>query len=175
MSIFLETKRVSIKEPALDYLEEAFTLDSDPEVMRFMGGARDIAATRQWMEKNIQHQEKHGFGFGFVYDKESGVFLGRAGILYLSYDETQPDIEVACRLHKIFWGKGYGVEIVRALLKWSFEHLSVDRVIATVHPKNDRSRGVVNKIGMDYVGKHKYLEYDEIMDRYEILKKNCNC
>jgi len=168
MSIFLETKRLIIKTPSLEYLNEAFLLDSDPTVMNFMGGPRSMKSAREWLEKSIGHQERNGFGFGLVFEKETGLFVGRAGLFYLAYDENQPDIEIGYRLHKAFWGKGYATELAKALINWGFEHLSVNKLVAVINPKNTHSRHVLEKAGMHYVGKSKY--YDDEVDRYEILK-----
>jgi [ribosomal protein S5]-alanine N-acetyltransferase len=168
MSIFLETERLIIKTPSLEYLHEAFLLDSDPNVMYFMGGPRTLESTREWLEKNIRHQERNGFGFGLVFEKETSQFIGRAGLLYLAYDENQTDIEIGYRLHEVFWGKGYATELVKALIKWGFENLSVNKLVAVIKPDNHRSRNVLEKSGLCYVGKSKY--YDDEVDRYEISK-----
>ena len=52
------------------------------------------------LEKAIAHHAKHGFSLGCVFEKESGQFVGRTGLIYLAYDNTQPDIEVAYALVK---------------------------------------------------------------------------
>jgi RimJ/RimL family protein N-acetyltransferase len=97
------------------------------------------------------------------------LFIGRAGLLYFAYDENQSDIEIGYRLHKDFWGKGYGTELVKALINWGFEHLSVNKLVAVINPDNIRSRRVLEKSGMHYVGKCQY--YEDEVDRYEILKQ----
>ncbi len=168
MKIFLESERLIIKKPSLDQLAEAFSIDSDPEIMHYMGGARTEDSIRAWLEKNIQHQKKHSFGFGFVYEKETGQCIGRAGLLYLAYDDTQPDIEIGYRLHQSSWNKGYATELVKALIQWGFSNLSVNKLVAVINPKNERSRRVLEKVGMCYVGKDRY--YDKEVERYEILK-----
>jgi [ribosomal protein S5]-alanine N-acetyltransferase len=168
MKIFLETQRLIIKEPSLNQLEQAFSLDSDSEVMYYVGGARTKESTLEWLEKNIQHQNNNGFGFGFVYEKETERFIGRAGLLYLAYDDTQPDIEVGYRLHKQYWGQGYATELTKALIEWGFDNLTVSRLVAVINPKNIRSRRVLEKAGMSYVGKSIYNNAE--VNRYEISK-----
>lgn len=168
MSTFLETERLIFKAPSMGYLNEAYLLDADPQVMEFMGGTRTFQSVQEWLEKNTRHQEKHGFGFGFVFEKETSIFIGRAGILYLAYDETQPELEIVYRLHRAFWDKGYGTEIAQGLIKWGFENLSINKLVATAHPENKRSCHVIQKVGMHYVGKH--IEYEKECNRYEITQ-----
>lgn len=170
MKIFLETARLIIREPSWDQLDEAFAIDSDPEVMYYVSKPRTLDKVREWLDKNIQHQNKHGFSFGFVYEKETGKCIGRAGLLYLAYDDTQPDIEIGYRLYKSSWGKGYATELARALIKWGFENLPVDKIVAVIDPQNGKSRRVLEKANMHYAGKTLY--YDMEVDRYEILKGN---
>ncbi len=51
-------------------------------------------------------------------------------------NDAQPDIEVGYILHKQFWNKGYATELATSFLAWGFQHLTVDKLIATVHPDN---------------------------------------
>ena len=95
MSLFLETKRLILKSPELADFENLYALQSDSDVMQYVGqGVRAHAEVMTGLEKAIAHQEKYGFSLGTVYEKESGDFVGRAGLIYLAYDDTKPDIEV---------------------------------------------------------------------------------
>lgn len=93
MTIFLETKRLIIKAPEFDDIDKIYMLDSDPEVMRYIGNGlpRSKEESLRWYEKSVKHFEKYGFSFGLVFEKESGEFVGRAGINYNAYDDSQPE------------------------------------------------------------------------------------
>src|SRR5690242_20383272 len=92
--IFLETKRLVIYQPAMEDFEEQCRLQSDVEVMIYVGsGARDQDDVYHGLVSAIEHQEKYGFSLGSIYEKETGNFIGRAGLIHLCFDETQPDIE----------------------------------------------------------------------------------
>lgn len=92
------------------------------------------------------HFNKHGFTFGVVFEKEIGNFIGRAGLMYLDYDDTQPEIEIGYRLLKSHWGKGYGTELAKGIIDWGFKHLNVEKLIAIIDPQNEKSRqGYKNK------------------------------
>jgi len=168
--ILLETKRLIVKSPSLDALEEIYALYSDPEVMRYYGGcgAKTYEETQTFMSKMISHQNKHNFSSGNVYEKESALFIGRAGLIYLEMNDDQPEIEVGYILHKQFWNKGYATELAKAFLEWGFSNLPITKLVATVHYENTGSRHVLEKIGMHYVGKLHC--YNAEMAKYEILK-----
>jgi [ribosomal protein S5]-alanine N-acetyltransferase len=169
MTTFLETKRLIINKPDFSDIEDLYVLQSDPDVMQYIGqGVRSRDEVLSGLEKAINHQAKHGFSLGSVYEKDTGKFIGRAGLIYLAYDDAQPDIEVGYALIKAAWGKGYATELAKALIDWGFKHLAVEKMIAVTHPKNDRSRHVVEKANMHYVGLA--YHWNNQVARYEILK-----
>lgn len=169
MSIFIETKRLIIKVPQPSDTENLYALQSDADVMQYIGnGVRSREEVLSGTEKAINHQQKWGFSLGCVYEKESNLFIGRAGLIYLAYDDTQPDIEVGYALIKTAWGKGYATELAKALIQWGFKHLPVKRLVAVINPKNNRSRHVLEKANMNYVGIAHYWNSDVAL--YEIVR-----
>lgn len=165
----LETKRLIVKPTSLDNFENVYALLSDPEVMRYVGrGVKTREETQESLEKMIRHKEKHGFSFGDVYEKDTGLFVGRAGLIYLEMKDDQPDIEVGYTLHKQFWKKGYATELAKAFLDWGFKNLPVNKLVAVIRPENEESRRVLEKSAMHYVGRVNC--YDTDVAKYEIFK-----
>lgn len=168
-NIFLETERLIIKTPELTDFDDLYALESDTDVMQYVGqGVRTSAEVTSGLDKAITHQKKYGFSLGCVYEKETGVFIGRAGLIYLAYDDTQPDIEVGYMLAKSAWGKGYAIELARALIHWGFQHLPVTKLVAVINPNNDRSRRVLEKAKMCYIGRSTYWNSEVAL--YDIHK-----
>lgn len=171
MTIFLETKRLIINVPEPSDFEDYYLHQSDPEVMKYIAsGARTFEEVKVHLDKVIEHYQKHGFTLGTVTSKENGKFIGQAGLIYLAYQDNQPDIEIGYRLTKENWHKGYALELCSALIKWGFQHLSVNKLVAIIHPKNDASRRVLEKAGMHYIGLGHY--HDHEVARYEIDKNS---
>lgn len=154
MNIFIETPRLIIKPPNWIDFEAYHGLLSDPEVMRYIGkGIRTREETQENLQNQINHFNKHDFSLGFVYEKQTGLFVGRAGLVYLEMKDDQPDIEIGYALHQQFWNKGYGVELVKACIHWGFQHLPIKQLLAVIHPDNERSRKVLERAGMHYWGR----------------------
>lgn len=173
--ILLETKRLIVKSTSLDNLENVYALYSDPDVMRYVGrGVKTYEESLEAIKEIIQHQGKHGFSSGDVYEKETGLYVGRAGLIYLEMKDNQPDIEVGYILHKQFWNKGYATELAKAFLEWVFKNLLVNKLVAVVPLENTRSRHVLEKVGMSYVGNIRYGSnvhcFANEIAKYEILK-----
>ena len=175
MSIFLETPRLILKFLSWADLDYLIALRADPEVMRYIGypNPGEIQTPEQverFLKGAIDYQEKYGFGFCAVFEKNSDAFVGQAGLFHIGYDDEQPEIEIAYRLHKQFWGKGYATELVRALIQWGFTHLIISRLVAFAYPENIRSRHVLEKVGMTETGKVRYG--NEELTCYEIYKSD---
>ncbi|MBA2657334.1 MAG: GNAT family N-acetyltransferase [Tatlockia sp.] len=173
MGIFLETERLILKTAELSDLDRLVTLRSDFEVMENTGygGTQTKEEVRQYLYFAISYQEKHGMGFCLAFEKESGNFIGEAGLFHLLFNDAQPEVEIGYHLYKKFWGKGYGTELVKALIQWGFEHLSVNKLIASTYPNNIASQKILKKSGFDCRSK-KQLPNGEELIWYEIYKND---
>lgn len=148
MSRFIETSRLYINVPTQSDIDSWENLHTDSECMKFLGGPRDHNTILRWLETDIAHFKKHGFGLGSVFEKEKHLFVGRAGLIHLHYDEKQKEIEIGYILQKNNWKKGYATELVKTLIEWGFSHLTVNRLVALTKPENIQSRCVLEKAGM---------------------------
>ena len=173
MSIFLETKRLVLRAPVLSDLDELVTLRSDFEVMKYTGegGAQTKEQVQDYLNFALSYQKKHSMGFYLVFEKESGCFVGEAGLFHLLFDDTQPEIEVSYHLHKKFWGKGYATELTKALVHWGFQHLLINKLVAATYPNQTASQKVLQKSGFDFRGKKQTSDGTELF-WYEIYKSD---
>ena len=88
-----------------------------------------------------------GYGFWAAIEKVAGAFLGW---FHLRPDEGAPvdQPELGCRLRRSAWGKGYGTEGSRALIRTGFAELGARRVVAVTDGEHRASRRVMAKAGM---------------------------
>ncbi|HAU0262644.1 TPA: GNAT family N-acetyltransferase [Legionella pneumophila] len=173
MSIFLETERLFLRAPELSDLDTLVTLRSDFEIMKYTGegGAQTKEQVRDYLNFALSYQKKHGLGFYLVFEKESGHFVGEAGLFHLLFDDTQPEIEINYHLHKKFWGKGYATELTKALVRWGFQHLLINKLVAATYPNQTASQKVLQKSGFDFRGKKQTSDGTELF-WYEIYKSD---
>ncbi len=93
--------------------------------------------------------EATGFGFLAVERRSDGAFLGAAGLMVLEPDDPlAPGVEIGWRFAKSAWGFGYASEAARALLADGFERLGLTEIVAYTAETNQRSRAVMERIGM---------------------------
>jgi len=124
----------------------------DPEVT-WDGIARSREQSADMLRGRIEHWRRHGFGTWTVIARVTGDLLGTGGLQHL--EDTQ-DVEVAYYLSRRGWGRGLGTEIAREALRYGFEELGLDRIVAVVRPENTASQKVLAKSGLrfDHDGNH---------------------
>jgi RimJ/RimL family protein N-acetyltransferase len=69
---------------------------------------------------------------------------------------AQPTVEIGWRLARAHWGKGLATEGARAVVRYAFETLGLQEIIAITVPANIRSRRVMKKIGMQFMPGHEF-------------------
>ncbi|STX50944.1 GNAT family acetyltransferase [Legionella busanensis] len=170
MTIILETKRLVLKTMTAKDLACLFNLRSNPRVMKFIGNGKvqKKEQVKEFIKLAPNYFKEYGLGFFNAFKKENGSFIGQAGLFHLGFDVNQPEIELAYRLLPEYWHQGYATELATALIKWGFNEKKLKRIIAMVHPENERSRRVLEKSGMSYLGMINFRE--ERNPCYEIKK-----
>ncbi len=94
------------------------------------------------------HWEQYGYGNWGLLPPGASDIIGWAGLQFLpELDET----EVGFLLSPEYWGKGYATEAALTALRFGFERVRLDHIIALVHPDNRASQRVIQKCGMTYL------------------------
>lgn len=145
----IETDRLTMRGFTSDDLDRLAAILGDPEVMRYMPGGKPYSRERaEAVLRNILgHWEQHGFGWWAIDYKVDGQLMGWCG---LGHVEELSEVEVAYLFDRPYWGKGIATETAYASLRYGFDELELERVIALAHMENRASQRVMEKIGMVY-------------------------
>ena len=145
----LRTERLLLRPWREHDAEAMAAINRDPEVARHLNRPVDPGAllgdvTRRW--------ERHGFGFWALESREpdtAGALLGFAGVAYPDYI---PDLagrpDLGWRLARAAWGRGLATEATHAALDDAATRLGLRDLIAVIHPDNERSRRLADRLGM---------------------------
>ena len=144
----LRTQRLVLRGWRDGDLDAFAAMQADPQVAEWLGGtpqARDDA----WrtMALFAGHWVLKGCGQWVLEDRDSGGFVGRAG---LWCPEGWPGVEVGWALVSHSWGQGLATEAGAAALAWAFDQLGLDQVVSVTLPGNTRSRAVMERLGLTY-------------------------
>ena len=150
----LQTERLTLVPLADEHLECEVELDSDPEVMRYLSGR---ASTREEVEASharrlaaAQKVDGLGFWIGLVDDEFVGWWT-----LQPAHGPDQPDdpgvADLGYRLLPRHWRKGLATAGARELVRYGFDDVGLDRIIAQTLSVNAGSRAVMKRSGLTYV------------------------
>ena len=151
---YLLTPRVRLRQYEPEDFERLVDLNSDPEVVRYVGGkplSRD--EVRYGVERTLMYRERFGGRLGvFTAERrEDGAFMGW---FLLRPDRDRLDdvahLEFGYRLKKAFWGQGYATEVSRALVAKAFDELGAESVWAQALEANAASVRVMVKCGLTF-------------------------
>ena len=152
MRILLETPRLIIRQFTEDDAGRLFRLNSDPEVMRYLGRPPSFEVLRdQIIPFHLGVYERFDrLGTWAAERAGSGEFLGwfhfRPGP-----DGDITNIDLGYRLRRPAWGRGYATEGSLALIDMGFTSLGVRRVFGHTMTDNAASRRVLGKCGLTLV------------------------
>ncbi|AZN40391.1 GNAT family N-acetyltransferase [Paenibacillus albus] len=148
MELRLETDRLFLRLFEASDAESVQTLAGDAEVARTtlaIPHPYPDGAAEAWIERiRTAYQEGKIYSLAIV-PKESGSVIGCV-TLRVSKSDNKGDL--AYWVGRPFWGQGYATEAAKALLKFGFEDLNLNRVVAAAMTNNPASYTVMQKIGM---------------------------
>ncbi len=141
------TPRLLAERLRPEHYADLLRMHQDPVQMALLGGVRDEAQTRDYLEKNLAHWEAHGFGVWILRDRASALVAGRALLRHVVLEGVD-DVEVGYSLDPACWGRGLATEIAAACLEHARNDLRLTTVVALTTAPNTRSRRVLEKVGM---------------------------
>ncbi|SEL18072.1 GNAT family N-acetyltransferase [Streptacidiphilus jiangxiensis] len=153
--ITLTTERLVLRPSTEDDLEPLAALNTDPEVMRYIGDGSvpplDHRRTSESIARARQYWDDHGHGLLLVVERETDQVTGWVALLEPAFlPEVLPAVEIGWRLARRFWGQGYATEAATALQAYGFDNCGLDRLVSIRHVDNDRSRRVMEKLGLTH-------------------------
>ena len=147
----LETPRLWLRMMQLSDLDNLLKIFGDPKVMASFGGATFTSEQMErWMQRNIEHQNLHGYGLFSVILKPEGLLFGDCGLEHMKVDGDQAT-ELGYDFRSDYWDQGFATEAATAVRDYAFNVLILPRLISLIRVGNAASKRVSGKIGMRFV------------------------
>ena len=146
----LRTERLLLRRWRESDLEPWAAMNADPEVREHLGGV----ITREQSDASVAaftaEFDERGYGWWAIEVRETGEFIGFAGL-----DDVEPTVpftgvEIGWRLARSSWGHGYATEAARATLTFGFETCDLPEILAITTAGNHRSQAVMRRLGMTH-------------------------
>ena len=171
--IQLETERLKLRAWQKSDLEPFAQLNTNKDVMRYFPSVLTREQSDALADKFQHLILEHGWGFWAVELKETGEFIGFTGL------NAQPEqfifspcVEIGWRLAKAYWHQGYATEATKACLKFAFQTLNLNEIVAFTSLQNKPSEQLMQRLGMQamYEFNHPALTQESPLSRHILYK-----
>jgi 3-dehydroquinate dehydratase/shikimate dehydrogenase len=147
-AITLRTERLLLREWRESDREPFAAMNADPRVMEHFPRTSTREESEAFFDRIVARLEDQGFGLWAVEVAGVAPFIGFVGLNPADTVLGRPVLEVGWRLDAEHWGHGYATEGGRASLAHAFEVLGQDEVVSFTTTRNERSRHVMEKLGL---------------------------
>jgi ribosomal-protein-alanine N-acetyltransferase len=148
----LTTERLLLRQIQPEDAEDLFATFGDEEVMEFYGHPvhKSVDDSRELIRQQ-QHwyAQREGIRWGITLKGNEKV-IGSCG-LYL-FDRESRRAETGYELNRAYWRQGIISEALSAVLTYAFNELELNRIEAVVGGGNERSAGLLSKLGFSHEG-----------------------
>src|SRR5262245_45696451 len=166
----IETERLALCPVVTDDIDELHRLWIDPGVRKFLWDDQVIPRETAVavVESSIDSFAAHGFGLWAICFKNDPGLIGFGGLRLFTEDggentedggentedgSEKAEVELLYGVAPENWGKGIAPEAARAVLRYGFEELNLERIYAGADPPNAASFRVIEKLGMKFARK----------------------
>ena len=149
----IETNRLILRKFELTDAEEMYSnWANDDNVTRYITWAthKNIEETKKVVEGYVNESARDDYYHWAIVQKDANELLGSIGAFRL-YEDIKT-FEIGYCIGKKFWNKGITTEAMKALIKFFFEEVGVNRIEARHDTKNPSSGAVMIKSGLKFEG-----------------------
>lgn len=149
----IETERLRLRQLQLgDVYEYYERLFGDGEVTQYMNfdPHQTIMESLESVQAKLKRYEDGDFYCWGVELKEEGGLMGLVELVRL--DQQANTCSFVYMLGCNYWNQGYGTELLKAVFRFAFEELEVERILADHMSKNVASGKAMAKAGMKHIG-----------------------
>ena len=160
----LTTERLLLRKMLPTDAADMYEYASLSEVTRYLlwDPHPDIEYTKRYLTY-LQGRYKAGEFYDFsVICREENKMIGTCG--FVRFDTANESAEVGYVFNPSYHGMGYATEALRAVMDFGFSQLGLHRIEARFMKDNHKSRGVMEKCGMQFEGIHRHMLF--IKGRY---------
>ncbi len=147
----LESGRIVLRDWVDADLEPFARLNADPVFRRYFPSVQSREQS-DGVARRLRDDGHHSsMTFWPIEIPGLARFAGYAGLIQTSFEAPfTPCVEIGWGLDPAFWGQGYATEAARAVLRYGFETLVLNEIVALTATINTPSRRVMERLGMHH-------------------------
>jgi RimJ/RimL family protein N-acetyltransferase len=144
----IASSRLILRELIVTDTPFILELLNDGDFYRYIGdrGIRTLAQAQEYIQQGpAVSYARYGHGLYLVERKEDGACLGICGLIKR---DTLEQVDIGYAFLPQYRGQGYAIEAAQAALADGKSRLGIGQVVAIVTPGNERSIGLLAKLGL---------------------------
>lgn len=146
----LETQRLILRSWRAEDRAPFAAICADSRVMATLGPVMTRTESDALLSRVEGIEAEHGHTFWALERKHDAALIGWCGVIRGNAGPVEGKAEIGWRLAYEAWGRGFATEAARASLDWLFANLPDQSAWAITHAGNQRSRAVMERLGMRY-------------------------
>jgi len=158
----IETDRLILRPMNEKDIEGMHRIFTDKNVMKsFDLQSFSREQMKEWVDRNLDHQNKYGYGLFSVIRKSNQELIGDCGLEHTDFEE-KPCVEIGYDFLSRYWNQGYATEAAKAVKEYAIEELNIDSktLCSFIRKNNTASQRVSEKIGMQRIKEYKAANID---------------
>ena len=148
----IETERLLLRRMEMRDARDLFAYSRDEEVARYVlwEAQKNVSESRAYIKFMLRKYRAGDPASWCIVHKDEGRVVGTIG--YMWFQPENNAAEVGYSLARDCWNQGYMTEALRAVLRYSFEEMAINRIEAQHEVGNPASGAVMRKCGMRHEG-----------------------
>ena len=163
--IMIETNRLILRLMNENDIDDILKIFTDKNVMKsFDLQSFNREQMKKWVDRNLNHQNKYGYGLFSVILKSNQELIGDCGLEHTEFEE-KPCVEIGYDFLSKYWNQGYATEAAKAVKDYAIEKLNIDSksICSFIRKNNKASQRVSEKIGMQKIKEYKAYGIDRCL------------
>ena len=156
----LTTERLTLRELLPSDASDVLIFRGDPEVQKYNGPVLQKVEEAQTLieEVRAEYTAQEGLTWAVTLN-HSDTVLGLFGFHH--WNKYHRRAEIGYDLARAYWGQGIGSEAVRAVVRFGFDRMNLNRIYAGTIADNHESVRLLEKVGFQCEGTRRKHSWEE--------------
>ena len=149
--ISIQTQRLILRPMEITDIDAMLRIFTDPLVTASFGiPPFERHQMKQWVQRNLSHQDEFGYGLFSVILKCNNLLIGDCGLEHRDIDGEMVT-ELGYDFLSDYWHKGLATEAAKAVRDYAFIELGLPHLVSLIRVGNDASKRVAERVVMTLI------------------------
>jgi RimJ/RimL family protein N-acetyltransferase len=161
----IKNNRINLRAIEETDLEQMQVWANDPDIQYYLGGWH-FPINKNDQLKWFNNLSCHSNNQRFIIEDENTMSIGMANLVNINFKDG--NAEHGLLIDKKYQGKGYAIDVVNAIMKYSFCELRLNRLDTTIIENNIKSLNLFSKLGWTKEGEIRnwYFRNGKYINKY---------